>query len=112
MRPQLLTEAVRLAYKHRRRDGRAYSLAAVGERRDGAVVSAINGWATAPDSRWHAECKCLRKLGVGGVLYVARVRKDGSVGNARPCRGCQLMLRFSETRAFFTIDERTWGCVE
>lgn len=113
MLPERLTEAIRLAYRHRHRDRRSYSLAAVGERQDGAVVRAINGWGSeGPDCSIHAECRCLKKLGLGGVIWVARVRKDGSVGCSRPCAGCRLMLRFSGVRAYYTINDKEYGCLE
>ncbi len=108
MYPYRLQEAVLLAYKERHRDTRGYSLAAIGLRGD-AVVRATNLLSLGKDLYSHAECRCLRKMGVGGVIYVARVRKDGSIGMAKPCGGCRLMCKFKKTEVIYSIDADTWG---
>lgn len=113
MIPDRLSAAIDLAYRQRFRDGRQYSLAAVGERYDGAVVAAVNGWgACGVEPSFHAEARVLRKIGAGGTVYVARVRKDGSVGMSRPCTSCCRMLRFRGAKCYYTIDEGEWACLE
>ncbi len=47
----------------------------------------------------HAEIDCLRKLrfqkrrGENTTMFIARHRKDGSVGNAKPCANCLEVMR-------------------
>lgn len=108
MFPGYLRIAVDIAARERFRDGRGYSLAAVGEREDGVLVRAINGWSMCGvEPSMHAEARVLRKG--ASTVFVARVRKDGSVGCARPCVACQLMLRYS--KCYYTISDNEWGCI-
>lgn len=47
---------------------------------------------------WHAEASGLKKAGrraMGASLYVIRVRKDGSYGNAEPCPNCKAFIERS-----------------
>lgn len=111
MMPARLREAVKLAWKERFRDKRGYSLAAVGLRGD-AVVRATNILSLGIDASTHAECRCLRKMGHGGIMFVARVRKDGSVGNAKPCGGCALAARHKGVRIVYTINDNSWGTLD
>jgi tRNA(Arg) A34 adenosine deaminase TadA len=99
-------------------DQRGYWLGAVGVRRDGVIVSARNGSAIGemgatqynPSPTSHAERRCLRKLGWGGVMYVARVRRDGSVALAKPCARCQGSLKSQGVKkVFYTIDNENYG---
>ncbi len=110
MMPSRLAEACRIAFDARRRDARSYSLAAVGERGD-AVVTATNLLSFGVQLRAHAECRCIRKMGYGGVVYVARIRKDGSVGCAKPCGGCQLAAKFKNLKIIYTISESEYGVI-
>lgn len=112
MYPALLSQAVLLASRTRFRDGRSYTLGSVGVRTDGAIVQSTNGWSVGPNPRMHAESRLLRKLGRGGRLYVARVRRDGSIAMAKPCKGCALMLRHTDTACWFTIDGDSYGCID
>tara|TARA_B100000902_G_scaffold397184_1_gene460216 strand:+ start:2580 stop:3023 length:444 start_codon:yes stop_codon:yes gene_type:complete len=47
----------------------------------------------------HAEIDCLRKIrfqkrrGDNTTMFIARHRKDGSVGNAKPCANCLEVMR-------------------
>lgn len=98
----MLDLAIDIARRERFRDGRCYSLAAVGIREDGVVVWSINGQSMGVDPRCHAEHRLLRKLGRGGIVYVARVRKDGSIGCAKPCPACERVLRWNGTKVVYT----------
>lgn len=41
----------------------------------------------------------------GAKIYVARVRSDGTVGNARPCEMCQhVLFNYGIKKAYFTTD--------
>ena len=109
MFPRMLSEAVKYAWNNRDRDGRNYLLGAMGVRADGAIVKSVNGWAECVSGRVHAESRVVRKMDRGGVVYVARVRKDGTVGMARPCAGCRRVLRSSGIGAVYTIGDNEWG---
>jgi deoxycytidylate deaminase len=42
----------------------------------------------------------------GAKVYVARVRADGTVGNAKPCEMCQhVLFNYGVKKAYFTIGE-------
>ncbi len=108
MFPVKLREAIRLAYEGRRRDARSYSLAAVGMRGD-CVVRSTNLLSYGKELRAHAEARCLSKMCMGGIIFVARVRKDGSIGNSRPCGGCRLLAKFKFCKIIYTISDSEWG---
>ena len=83
-------------------DLRHYRVGAVGIRADGAVVQAKNLPVLLftvgvnrpnPYPQVHAEMNCLRKMDSGGVVFVARVRKNGATALARPCKHCMKALR-------------------
>jgi tRNA(Arg) A34 adenosine deaminase TadA len=57
----------------------------------------------------HAEIRALLGLRIedtqGGSIYVYRQRKDGTIGNARPCPGClQVIKELGIRRIYFTVD--------
>lgn len=75
-------------------DKRTYLLGAVGVRKDGCMVVAMNGPTPTPNREIHAEYKLCRKLDHGATVYVARIRTgDGKFGNAKPCHACRKVLR-------------------
>ncbi len=80
-------------------------------RNDGTLVSSKNG--TSRGHRMpsaHAEARCAKKADKHSVAYVARVRKDGSIGCARPCKSCRVQLRSRGVMdAFFTVGPNEWG---
>lgn len=53
----------------------------------------------------HAECAVIAKLSSlrkkAHSLYVARVKVDGSVGNAKPCVVCELAIQYAEIKHTF-----------
>lgn len=71
---------------------RNYMIGAVGIRSDGAIVVSYNGHSQFPERTIHAEYRCAKKLDSGAVVYVARIRIDGSWGNAKPCHSCMKTL--------------------
>ena len=105
-------------------DGKDHRKARVGcviRRRDGALVSARNIAAkhvkvfthhcAAPEC--HAEARATKKADVGAVAYVARLRRDGSYGNARPCNSCQAIMRARGiVAAYYTLSDVEWGCLK
>jgi len=97
----------------RRADARAFRLGAVGLRADGVLVVAANGPATEPAPTAHAEARLSRKLGRGGEAWVARIKRDGSLAMARPCRSCSSRLRASGARRVcYSIGPGEYGVIE
>jgi tRNA(Arg) A34 adenosine deaminase TadA len=100
-------------------DQRNYLLGAIGIRKDGTVVSSKNGavfstltfadnW-TIPTA--HAEVRLCRKLGRGGIVYLARVaRKDGSLVMSRPCNMCRTILKSHYVKkVYYSINSKQYG---
>lgn len=92
-------------------DYRRHCVGCVIVRCDGVIVSSRNG--TTRGHRMpsgHAEARCAKKADKHSVAYVARVRKDGSIGCARPCKSCRVQLRSRGVMdVFFTVGENQWG---
>ena len=117
MTPHLLTLAASVAISNKI-DHRNHRLGAVGVRRDGIIVSARNGaqkvnkyYQYQPSI--HAETRCLRKMDQGGIIYIARVMRDGSMGLARPCISCQMFLRAKKIRkAIYSISDNEYGVLD
>lgn len=76
----------------RKQDQRHFRLGAAAQRADGVLVSAGNGPAQGKLAGAHAEARLARKLDYGAEILVIRVRRDGSLGMAKPCMACQQML--------------------
>lgn len=87
-------------------DRRAFLLGAIGIRTDGAMVKSFNAAVKIPTPEGHAEYRASKKLDVGSVVYVARIRrKDGKFGMARPCVSCvNAMKARGVIRCYFTTD--------
>ena len=74
-------------------DKRAFIVGAVGVRSDGVIVMASNGPTPNPSRLVHAEYRISRKLDYGSIVYVVRLRRDGSLAMAKPCADCEKALR-------------------
>lgn len=85
---------------------------AVAIRRDGVIVSSRNGGVKLGGARspsTHAEARVLRKAGKGFILYVARVKRDGSLALAKPCHTCYPYLISRGVEAvYYTISNNEW----
>jgi tRNA(Arg) A34 adenosine deaminase TadA len=101
-------------------DHREAWVGAIGIRADGVVVSARNEavfdtGACGTDRTWsfppaHAENRLCKKLDTGAEVYVARTRKDGTIGMARPCTFCERVLRSRGVKkVYYTVDGSTYG---
>jgi tRNA(Arg) A34 adenosine deaminase TadA len=114
--PRELHAAAIIACRHSFPDRRSARVGCVIRRRDGATVKAHNGAVSKPTKRFpelHAEVRATRKADVGAVAYVARVRRDGTYGNAKPCYSCEAIMRARGIiRAYYTLSDTEWGCVE
>ncbi len=87
-------------------------IGAVAIRRDGALVKSPNGVTIRPDGpspSSHAEARVLRKSGHGATVYVARVKKDGSLAMAKPCSKCMAALKaMGVEMVYWTINNNEW----
>ena len=113
----LLHVAARIATDLRGKQRQGYYLAAVGVRRDGALVRATNkarlanGYLPVPST--HAEARLCRKLDAGAEVYVARVVGDGSWAMSRPCERCRLALVARRVRrVYYTIAPGEYGVMD
>lgn len=89
---------------------RTYRLGAVGIRSDGAIVKASNIPNRSPEPRAHAEARLTRKLDWGSIVYVVRIRSDGTLAMARPCKKCQSTMRLRGVqRCYYSINNYEYG---
>ena len=95
-----------------RKDRRSYAVGALAIRADGASTSSRNEAATTPQRTAHAEYRVLRKAGLGAVLYVSRIRRDGSFGVARPCSSCMSVMHSHKVRrCYYSISDTVYGVI-
>lgn len=94
-------------------DNRAFLLGAVGIRKDGVMVKALNSPTEFPNRFVHAEKRCSVKLDYGAEIYVARVRLDTlKFGLARPCANCMKALIHKRVRRiYYTISHNEFGII-
>ena len=87
-------------------------IGAVAIRKDGTLVHSRNGITIRPDCispSSHAEARVLRKSGYGATIYVARVKKDGSLAMAKPCSRCMAALKSRGAEmVYWTISNNDW----
>ena len=97
---------------------RNFVLGCIGIREDGVSVAAKNGSVITSSyneyrviSDAHAEMRCIKKMGRGGILYVARIlKRDGSYAMSRPCGQCRMRIKMAGIeRVFYTIDDYYYG---
>lgn len=105
---QYLSVAANMARK--KKDQRTFFLGAVGIRKDGAFVQSFNAPSFHPTPCGHAETRLARKLDRGAIVYVARVRADGSFGNAKPCANCEKVLRQKGVKKiYYSLGDEEYG---
>lgn len=93
-----------------KKDRRTFRLGAIGIRSDGAMVTAANGPTDNPRPHVHAEFRLATKLDHGAIVFVARVRRDGSFGMARPCRDCRRILKSRGVKkVYYTVSNDEYG---
>lgn len=129
-----MLDLLKLASKYavfRTNDGRTFFIGAVGVRNDGRIVHSHNDavldtcrrgdeslnavrskfviYKRFPES--HAESRLTKKIGFGGIVYVARVaRGSGELAMSRPCECCQNILKFFRVKkVYYTINNTQWG---
>lgn len=99
----MVRELVKLAAKFaaKKRDIRTFKLAAIGIRSDGRIVHASNGPTPYRNDQAHAEARLAKKLDVGSTVIVVRVRPDGRLAMAKPCKSCELILKSRGVRKVY-----------
>ncbi len=113
MIPTNLYLAAEVAARFFKDEKRHFALGAIGVRKDGAIVSARNGSCQSPNRHCHAEFRLCKKLDVGAVVYVSRVKKDGSFGCARPCPACAMKMRSTGVhKCYYSIDNTSYGTMD
>ena len=115
----MLRLAAKVALPTNDMDRRNFWLGCIGIRKDGVLVSAKNGatqyYDTVPNYQLipnsHAEGRVLRKLGSGGLLYVARVsRNNTGLVMARPCEICQVRIKAARIKkVYYSINQECYG---
>jgi len=91
-------------------DHRTFRLGAVGIRNDGVVVSSRNGAAMDKCPSIHAEARLCNKLTQNATVFVARVLRDGTWANSKPCPRCQATLKAHKvTKVYYTISPGIYG---
>lgn len=113
--PQELLDAAKVAVGscHLRDDIRNARVGCIIKRRDGVTVKARNAATKVPMPGCHAEFRASRKSDFGAIAYVARIRRDGSFGMARPCPSCSRIMKSRGIKeAYYTISDNEWGCLE
>ena len=96
----------------RKDDCRSFKLGAVGLRNDGTIVYSLNGPAPDKCSQVHAEARLCNKLTPGSIVWVARIRHDGSLGMARTCPSCERRMRSTGVdRIIYTISDVEYGVI-
>lgn len=100
---QLALLASRAALRHA--DVKGFLVGAAAIRGDGAFVSAGNGPAIGVSPEVHAECRLAAKLDRGADVLVIRVRRDGTIGCAKPCPECRTRLLRARVAKLFYSDK-------
>jgi cytidine deaminase len=114
----LLIAASKAALPTSINDARAFWLGCIGIRSDGSQILSKNGavystsisnYQLIPDA--HAECRAIKKMDCGGVMYVARVRKiDRSLAMASPCEICRVKIRSRRiNKVYYTVNQHQYG---
>lgn len=101
----------------KKNDGRTFRIGGIAIRSDNVIVSASNGLSFSTkygsflkDIRSHCEGRLIRKCDHKSRIFLARVKKDGSFGLAKPCEYCSVLLKTKEVlRVIYTIDNDTFG---
>jgi len=85
---------------------------AVAIRRDGTMVVSRNGstpWPNGKSPSCHSEARVLRKSGYGATVYVARVKRNGDFGLAKPCFSCMPALKaMGVEMVYWTVNNIEW----
>ncbi len=95
-----------------------FMLSGVAKRFDGSLLVSSNIRTAHPIHAAHAECRVLKRAGMGATLWVARVDRNNNICNSKPCKQCeQLCKNMAVKRVYYTLsgygDEvHEYGCLE
>ena len=99
-----------------------YRFAAIGIRKDRALVHATNKAVRVATQRRgislrvplsHAEVRLCRKLGEGAIAFVARVLANNEWAPAKPCPNCERCLaQRGVVRVFYTMGRHQYGSIK
>lgn len=115
---ELIRMAAKIALPTSDNDARDFWLGCIGIRNDGAMIFSKNGAVFSTDienyhfiPEAHAECRAVKKMDSGGILYVARVRKKNKdLALAAPCMMCQIKIKARGiSKVYFSINENQYG---
>ena len=113
-----MLQLLRLAGKAANPNTDHYRTAFVGAvcvRLDGVLVSSRNGSTSSNSEKIpsaHAEARIVNRSGYGAIIYVARVRRDGSLAMAKPCSRCEASMRSMRVKkVYYTINETEYGVI-
>ena len=97
-----------------KQDNKSFILGAVGIRRDGAVVYAVNSISQEPNRLLHCEYRICRKIDQGSTIYLVRVRLlNGEYAMSKPCPDCEKVLKSRRVkRVYYTISNNEYGVLE
>lgn len=91
---------------------RQYHIGAVGIRNDGTIVASSNIPNRVREPAAHAEARLVKKLDWDAVVYVVRVRSNGTLALARPCQTCQSAMRLHGVRkVYYSISDTEHGVI-
>jgi len=104
-----------------KKDRRSFLLGAVGIRNDGVIVASPNGPARIEETdtnrgyfpEAHAEFRISKKLDVGAIVYVIRIRRGNRKAClAKPCETCLNRLKARGVKkVYYSITENSKGIV-
>ena len=86
-------------------DKRSFKLGAVAIRNDGTIVKACNGPTMYPVKKAHAEARLSRKIDKNSIVFVVRVKADGTFGMSKPCKSCQVFMKAAGVKHVFYTSE-------
>ena len=79
-------------------------------RDDGAIITSTNIRTQLPMIAAHAEARALRKCGQEAILWIARIDRNRNRALARPCSGCQTLIKNRcVKRVYYTVDNNTYS---
>lgn len=87
-----------------------YNFGVVCLRKDGSMTISNNILTQNPHPKAHAESRALAKAGYGAILYIVRLKRDGTWGMAKPCKHCQTLIQnMRVSKVVYSIDTNEFG---
>jgi tRNA(Arg) A34 adenosine deaminase TadA len=87
-----------------------FTFGCVALREDGGLICMTNIRTRDPMIQAHSETRALKRAGYGATLYVVRLDRAGNWCMAKPCVGCQSLIKNRGVRkVFYTVSENTYA---